>query len=102
MSARDLLAALPVELIGAAQQAIVAEGFHGALEGDADGNEEGAEHEEDEEEEDDDEGDEDEEVTAAADACPCYAHQAGWSAYVIQWPTLHIRASHQRMNLMSE
>jgi hypothetical protein len=75
MSARDLLAALPVELIGAAQQAIVAEGFHNALEGDAGGNEEGAEHEDDDEEEDDEEGDEDEEVTSAADACPWHTNQ---------------------------
>ena len=66
MSARDLLAALPVELIGAAQQAVAAEGFHNALEGLAGGAEQGAEREEDEEEEEEEEGDEDEEVTAAA------------------------------------
>ena len=75
MSARDLLAALPVELVGAAQQAMDAEGFHDALEGGAGDAEEGAEHEEDEEEEDEEEGDEDEEVCAAARARPCYAAQ---------------------------
>ena len=63
VSARDLLAALPVELLGAAQQAALGDGFQPALGGEeddgGDAGDDGEDDEEDEEEEEDDDGDED-------------------------------------------
>ena len=58
VSARDLLAALPVELLGAAQQAAFGDGFRPALAGD-DGDGNGGDDEEDNEDEEEDDGDDD-------------------------------------------
>ena len=69
MSARDLLAAMPAELLGAAQQAAFGDGFEADDNGDGDGagaDAEGdgddEEEEEDEEEDDDGEDHDEEEV----------------------------------------
>ncbi len=70
VSARDLLAALPAELLGAAQQAAFGDGFEADdAGGDAGGHaEDDGDDEEEEEEEDDDGEDRDEE-----EVCGCHS-----------------------------
>ena len=75
VSARDLLAALPVELLGAAQQAAIDDGFRPATADDGTGgdDDDDGEDDEDEEDEEDDDGDDDgdeEEVRRSRSTCP--------------------------------